>query len=232
VTLSCIVPNPFRPEGDEMTGKARRTRLLVVPILSTSFGAVSGVTVDAVLPMTAFGLVWGLAAAAIAPRIARRGTTTSAWPDTALFVAVALAFIVLGAALLGDLLATSPQAQLDLLQHGSFGSFFYAIHGPFEWMIMPALLMLNWHRPGRRWLIVAAAVAFYTGRVASALYFAPQALDWADNPAGADLDQVSLWMNLNWLRTAVQDTLTAILLLLAAALHGARRPPRRPALSW
>jgi hypothetical protein len=220
--------------GDEMTAHEKtrqptRTRLLVIPILSTAFGAVSGAAVDAVLAMAAFGLIWGLVAAAIAPRVARWGTGASAGPDLALFLAVALAFFVLGAALLGDLLATSPQAQLDLLQRGTFGPFFYAIHALFEWVLLPALLMLNWHRPRRRWLILGAAVAFYAGRVASGLFFAPQALDWGANPAGADLDQVQLWMNLNWVRTVVQDSVTAVLLLLAAALPGARRPATAPA---
>jgi hypothetical protein len=208
-----------------------RTKLLVIPILSTAFGAVSGVAIDEVVPSAAVGLVWGLVAAAIAPRVARRAAGPSGWPDVALFLAVALAFIVLGGGLLGSLIATTPRAQLDLLQEGSFGLFFYAIHALFEWVLMPALLMLNWHRPGRRWLVLAAAVAFYAGRVASGLYFAPRALDWGEHPAGADLDQIQLWMNLNWIRGAVQDITTAVLLLLTAALPRARAAvvdPGRP----
>lgn len=200
-----------------------KKKLLWIPVLSTAFGVAGGVGLDVVLPMAAFGLVWGLVAAAIAPRVARWGERRG---DAALYLAVALAFVVLGGALLGGLLSPSPPRLLDLLAQESYGTFFYAFHGPFEWLLMPALLMLNWHRPARRRLIVAAAVAFYIGRVASALYFAPNALDWGDDPAAADLDQVRVWIDLNWVRTALQDTLTAVLLLLAAAASRTAASPR------
>jgi hypothetical protein len=143
-----------------------------------------------------------------------------------LFLAVALAFVVLGGALLGDLLGNSPPRLLDLLARDSYGTFFYAFHGPFEWLLMPALLMLNWHDPSRRRLILAAAVVFYIGRTTSALYFAPHALDWGDDPGAADLDQVRMWIDLNWVRTLLQDALTAALLLFAAAVRPAARPGR------
>jgi hypothetical protein len=71
-------------------------------------------------------------------------------------------------------------------------------------------------RPSR-WLIVGAATAFYIGRVSSALYFAPHAIVWAADPTGADLADVAMWTTLNWIRIASQDTLTAVLLLLALA---------------
>lgn len=209
--------------------RARRRRLLLtVPLLSTAFGAVSGAPVDATLPMAGFGLAWGIGAIVVAPRLARRGTKPSAWSDVPAFVALPLAFVVLGAALLGNLLATTPQAQLDLLQQSTFGFFFYAIHALFEWALLPVLLAFNWHRPARRWLLVAAAAAFYAGRVASGLYFAPNAMDWGEDPTIARPEEVQLWMNLNWIRLILQDTVTAVLLLLAVALpHDADRP-RRP----
>jgi len=50
----------------------------------------------------------------------------------------------------------------------------------------------------------------------SALYFAPMAIAWGNNPSLATLDEVQLWMNLNWVRTVGQDGITAVLLLLAA----------------
>lgn len=197
---------------------ASRLPLLVIPILSTAFGAAAGRMLGAVVPMAAFGLAWGVAAATVAPRLARRGARPSVWADLPLYLAMPLAFVVLGAALLGDILAATPQAQLDLLQWPQFGLFFYAIHGPFEWILMPLVVMLNWERPARRRLVVAAAVAFYAGRLASALYFAPNALAWGADPAGATLDEVQMWMTLNWARTLVQDLTTAILLLLATIL--------------
>ncbi|MEV4760120.1 hypothetical protein AB0J86_34170 [Micromonospora sp. NPDC049559] len=206
-------------------GTGHRLSPLVIPLLSTAFGAVSGVTIDAILPMTAFGLIWGIAAAAVAPRLTRWGERAPGRADLPLWLAVALAFVVLGAGLLGNILATTPQAQLDLLQRDAFGPFFYAIHGPFEWALMPLLVMVNWRRPGRRWPLVAAAVAFYAGRTASALYFAPHALSWAGDPMSADLDEVRRWTDLNWFRIVLQDTLTAVLLLLAATRSGPRALP-------
>lgn len=199
-------------------------RFLVIPLLSSAFGAASGTAVDAAVPSAAFGLIWGLVTAALAPHVARRAGGPSAWPDVTLLIGVALAFIVLGGGLMGGLLATSPQAQLDLLQRNGFGAFFYAVHALFEWVLMPALLMLTWHRPAQRRLIIGAAIAFYAGRVASGLYFAPRAIDWGDNPAGADLDEVRLWMNLNWVRGFSQDIMVGTLLLAAAARRSVHRP--------
>jgi hypothetical protein len=77
--------------------------------------------------------------------------------------------------------------------------------------------LLTWHHRSTRRLVIAAAAIFYAGRCASALYFAPNALTWGDDPASADLDQVRRWMNLNWVRVAAQDAATPILLLVAAA---------------
>lgn len=90
------------------------------------------------------------------------------------------------------------------------------------------LVMLNWHRPARRWLMVAAAAAFYAGRVASGLYFAPNAMDWGEDPTIDRPEEVQLWMNLNWIRLILQDTVTAVLLLLAVALPARRRPATTP----
>jgi hypothetical protein len=95
----------------------------------------------------------------------------------------------------------------------------------FEWIIMPVTLMLNWPWPSRRWVVGVAAILFYAGRVSSALYFAPHALAWGADPSLASPEAVQQWMTLNWARTAIQDTATAVLLLLVAllpAMHGDR----------
>jgi hypothetical protein len=80
--------------------------------------------------------------------------------------------------------------------------------------------MVNWPHPTRRRLLIVAAVIFYLGRVASALYFAPVAIYWGGHPAeaAAHLDQVALWIRLDLIRLILQDTVIAALLLLAA-LH-------------
>lgn len=100
-----------------------------------------------------------------------------------LLAALPLAFIVLGGALLGNLLGATPQAQLALFEESRFGLFFFAMHTSFEWLIMPLTLALNWWWPSRRWLVIAAAILFYAGRITSALYFAPDALAWGADPA-------------------------------------------------
>lgn len=93
---------------------------------------------------------------------------------------------------------------------------------------MPWALIVNWHHPARRRLLIVAAAIFYFGRSASALYFAPTAIDWAQHPAEAadHLDQVALWIRLDLVRLILQDTLNAALLL-AAALHPNPNPSRR-----
>lgn len=194
----------------------RRFSLAAIPLLSTAFGVVQGTTINAVLPMATFGLAWGLAAAAIAPRVARWGARSVVRADAPLALALPLAWMVLGGGLLGSLLAVSPRAQLALFEQSRFGLFFFAIHTTFEWVLIPAVVMLNWQQPNRRWLVVAAAVLFYAGRISSALYFAPNAMAWGADPGLATLDEVQQWMNLNWARLVIQDTATAVLLLLAA----------------
>ena len=110
---------------------------------------------------------------------------------------------------------------LQLVQQPGYVLFFFALHVLFEWLLMPWALIANWPHPTRRRLLIVAAVIFYLGRVASALYFAPTALDWGRHPAGAAalLDQVALWIRLDLIRLILQDTVTAALLLLVALHH-------------
>jgi hypothetical protein len=93
---------------------------------------------------------------------------------------------------------------------------------------MPWALIANWHYPIRRRLLITAALFFYAGRVASALYFAPVAFYWVQNSAeaAAHLDQVELWMRLDLIRLVGQDAVTAALLV-ALSLHSQRE--RAPA---
>jgi hypothetical protein len=196
--------------------------LVVIPLLSTAFGAIQGTAIHAAAPTAIFGLIWGAGAALLAPRLVQRGARSALWADLPLVLALPLAFIVLGGALLGNLLGATPQAQLDLFTQRQFGFFFAAVHTLFEWVLLPLLIMLNWKRPTRRKLVIAAAVTFYGGRIASALYFAPHAMAWGADPGLASLEAVQQWMTLNWVRTIVQDTATALLLLLATFLPGWR----------
>jgi hypothetical protein len=82
-------------------------------------------------------------------------------------------------------------------------------------------LFCNWHIPKRRMFIVIAAVAFYAMRLWSYIYFVPNIFEFGalppDGPFSAEIvEQFRMWVNLSWLRFAIQDALTYLLLLLAA----------------
>lgn len=212
--MSTIAAPPRKPSS-------RLMPFLPIAVLSVAFGAVSGTVVDAAVPFAVTALVWAAAAGAVAPWAARKGGQSSVWATAPVFIACPLALMVLGGALLGQLMSGSPQSALALFQQPSYGNFFFAFHVLFEWVLMPAMLMFNWHDRSRRKLLLVAAAVFYLGRISSALYFAPHAMDWADIPSGASLssgllDDVQLWMNLNVIRLILQDALSAALVFVVA----------------
>jgi hypothetical protein len=202
--------------------------LLTIPVMSTAFGLVGGYAIDKPWTLGGFGLLWGIAAMLVAPRLARRGAASAGQANAPVCVMLLLAFIVLGASIVVHILGSTPIAFLQLVQQRGYGLFFYAIHGTFEWLLMPWALIVNWPYPFRRRLLIVAAAFFYAGRVASALYFAPAALYWVQNPAEATahLDQVAVWMRLDLIRLVAQDAITAALLA-AVSLHSQRE--RAPA---
>ena len=199
---------------------SHRLGLVAIPVLSTAFGYISGSAIDQQLVMAGFGLLWGVVAMLAAPRLARRGARSAGQANAPVYVMLPLACIVLGGSILGHLAGPTPTAFLQLVQQPGYGLFFYAVHVLFEWLLMPWALIVNWPHSSRRQLLIVAAVIFYLGRVASALYFAPNAIDWGRHPpeAAAHLDQVALWIRLDLIRLILQDTVNAALLLLAA-LH-------------
>jgi hypothetical protein len=74
--------------------------------------------------------------------------------------------------------------------------------------------------PQGRKLVHVATVIFIALRVWSYVYFIPQILDWGEGQAGqpltaAQLEQASLWVDLSWIRLAM-DAVIALLLLGAA----------------
>jgi len=99
---------------------------------------------------------------------------------------------------------------------------FYLLNPPLEWLFIPAALLLNVWIPKRQKLILIAAIMFLALRVWSYVYFIPQILDWSDGQAGqpltaAQLEQASLWVDLSWIRLAM-DAAIALLLLGAASI--------------
>jgi len=200
--------------------RRRPLPLLSIVVLSTAFGAISGSVVDASVAMAGFGLLWGAVALALAPRAARVGARSAMWADAPVAVAAALALVVVGGSIQALMQYTSASATVVLLQQSSSYWFFPVLHGLFEWVLLPAVLMLNWTHRTRRNLLLVTAVVFYLGRISSALYFAPHVFEWVRLPFGAPLsvetlEDVQLWIKVNWLRFVFQDVLVAGLLLLA-----------------
>jgi hypothetical protein len=209
-------------EAPDSPSQARhRLRLIAIPVLSTAFGYVSGYTIDQQPGMAAFGLLWGIGAMLIAPHLARRGAHSAGQANAPIYVMLPLACMVLGGSILGHLAGSTPPTFLQLLQQPGYGLFFYALHSPFEWLLMPWALIVNWHDSTRRRLLLVAAIIFYLGRIASALYFAPAAISWGQHPAeaAAHFDHVALWIRLDLIRLIVQDTVNAALLLFVALHH-------------
>src|SRR5215217_388963 len=104
---------------------------------------------------------------------------------------------------------------------GSFSLFIITMNSLMEWLLMPVALFLNWHIPKRTTLIVIAAAAFYAMRVWSYLYFVPNIFEFGaippDGPFSAEVvERFRMWVNLSWLRFAIQEVLTYLLFLLAA----------------
>lgn len=195
-----------------------RPALLLIPAASTGFGAVSGVAIDSSVPLAGFGLVWGVVAMLLAPRLAARGQRSPRWAQAPLYVACAIAFMSLGAAILGDLLTPDAQSAFEVMRIPAYGFYFMTVHLTFEWLLLPAALMLNWHDRGRRTLLLVAMVAFYALRMVSAVYFAPAAMAWGQLPAdtvvtGQLLADIEAWTALNWVRRIVQEFLVTALLV-------------------
>jgi hypothetical protein len=195
-------------------------KLLAIPLVSMLFGFIGGHTIHQVAGMTVFGLIWGVIAMFIAPRLARRGSQSIKAANMPIYIMLPLSLIVLGGSILGHLAGPTPSTFLQLQQQAGYGLFFFAVHTPFEWLLMPWALMVSWHRPNRRRLLIITAVIFYLGRTASALYFAPHALYWGAHPIDAAMhfNDMALWIRLDFIRVLLQDTTVATLLLLAA-LH-------------
>jgi hypothetical protein len=54
------------------------------------------------------------------------------------------------------------------------------VNTPREWLLVPLALLLNWHLPRRRRLLLAMVAVLYVERVITYLYFAPTVLSWQE----------------------------------------------------
>jgi uncharacterized membrane protein len=115
--------------------------------------------------------------------------------------------------------SATPQSVLFLMRlpfKGGF-TFFVVFNSLMEWLFLPAALFLNWHIPARRKLLITGAILYYGARCWSYIYFVPAIFRLmavhADTPLSADLvSQITRWVNLSWIRCAVDGVLACLLL--------------------
>jgi hypothetical protein len=175
------------------------------------------------------GLVWTLAAIPIARAVHRRRGRLGHWPDIIALAAAANAAIVVGFGLLVDLTYPTAASYLAMNQTpaGPNHSLAYGLVNTLrEWLLVPLALLLSWHLPRRRRLLLAAVAVLYLERVVTYLYFAPTVLGWQDTtPAQttpALLEEVRRWMTLDLARLPVDWLLLAALMVVVVAYPSTR----------
>ena len=204
--------------------------LVVVPALvvvgGLGFSTLGGV--GAALIAGGLGLGWALFVGFIAMRVARRESWRPALANGSVFLAALGAGLMAGGSLLQQMMVSAglgtPSTTFTMIHPpfgDSFSLFIITLNSLMEWLLIPVALFCNWHIPKRRTFIVIAASAFYAMRVWSYIYFVPNIFEFGalppDGPFSAEIvERFRMWVNLSWLRFAIQDALTYLLLLLAA----------------
>jgi hypothetical protein len=215
--------------------KRRIASYLLVGVPAVVLSALSFRTLDQPIWVgAAVGLAWTLLAIPIARAVNRRGRLGH-WPDTVALLAAANAALVVGFGLLLDLTFPDAASYLAMNQTpaGPNHSFAYGlVNTPREWLLVPLAVLLNWHLPKRRRLLLAAVAVLYVERVLTYLYFAPTVLSWQDTtPAQttpALLEEVDRWMRLDLARSPVDWLLLTVLMVVVVA-YPRVRPSARPA---
>jgi hypothetical protein len=218
------------------TTKRRIAAWLAVGALAMVLNALSFRTLGIPLPVgAASGLAWTLLAILVARAVNRRRDRLGHWPDTIALVAAADAAIVIGAGLLLDFMFPSAESYLAMNQSdaGPNQTAFYGIFNTLrEWLFVPLALLLSWHLPRRRRLLVVVVAVLYIERVITYLYFAPTLLDWQDTtPAEttpALLDEVRQWLLLDWARAPV-DWLVLVAFMVVVIAYPRTRGGFHPA---
>jgi hypothetical protein len=216
------------------TNKGRFGRLgpflVVVPALvvvsAIGFSTLGGI--GAALVAGSLALGWSLFLGFIAMRLARSESRKAALANGSVFLATLALGVMASGRLPSQLLLSAglstPSTTFTIVHPpfaGTSNLFIITMNSLMEWLLIPAALFLNWHIPKRRTLIVIAAAAFYAMRVWSYVYFVPNIFEFGalppDGPFSAEVvERFRMWVNLNWLRFAIQDVLTYLLFLLAA----------------
>jgi hypothetical protein len=202
---------------------------LLVGVLAVVLNTLSFGTLGQPLTGAVVGLAWTALAATVATYVSRRRDRLGHWPDTVALLAAANAAIVIGAGLLLDITFPDAASYLAMNQSeaGPNHSVFYAIFNTLrEWLLVPLAVLLSWHLPRRRRLLLAMVAVLYLERGITYLYFAPTVLSWQDTtPAEttpALLDEVGRWMTLDWVRAPVDWFVLAALMFVVVAYPRAR----------
>lgn len=208
----------------------RTPAALTVLAATTAVGAAAGSLGGRVAAtiFAATGLLWGCLAVLTASWLSRSEDRRQRWANLSLFGAALAAALLTGAGLQAMLImdasvSEAPQFFADLVRPpiGDAEALpYYLLNTPLEWLLVPAALLLNWPAQGRRILILAAAALFYPLRLWTYLYFVPKIIAWGEGSAAgplsaAQLDQANLWVDLSWIRLAM-DAAVAVLLIAAA----------------
>lgn len=191
--------------------------------------------------ITALIIVVGAVWAGVALRLSRSRLAEVAWSGTTLGLAAFAAAVLTGTALMSQLLmgaflASKPDEFADLVRGylGDAEAFpFYSLNTTLEWMLLPLAVLLGWHVPAVRRLLVACLAIFVAMRVWTYLYFVPLITDWADTDAAmtdSELDQARLWVGLSWVRFT-GDLAVSVLLGLAVLTIRPSAPQRGDALA-
>jgi hypothetical protein len=96
-------------------------------------------------------------------------------------------------------------------------TFFVIFNSDMEWLLLPATLFLNWRLPARRKPILYGAILYYCARAWTYIYFVPAIFKLMAVPAGIPISpeltsEIMRWVNLSWIRCAVDGILAALLL--------------------
>jgi hypothetical protein len=183
VAPSCTIRRPHTARRSDLNaavdGDRRLAPILIVAVATTTMGVFAGSFVGGSVLVATFGLLWGLALAALPARLRRTARWRPPLANGSLLLASLVAGSLFGFGLLdlslhSRLLATSPQDIATLIQP-PLGNVFVvgliALNTSLEWLLLPALVLLNWHVRKRRTLVVVAAALYYAMRAWSYLYF-------------------------------------------------------------
>ncbi len=173
------------------------------------------------------GALWGVGLVYVAARMSRSPARRQRWANATLFATVVAAGLITGVGFLSLLmmnaaLGSRPQVFADMVR-GAVGDAealpFFLFNTPLEWILVPAALLLTWSNPRARKLMLTALILWTLQRVWTYTYFVPLINEWGEGAPGTpmtadELSNAQTWVNLSWIRNAV-DLETMVMALLA-----------------